>query len=135
MVKRPQHWAQITAQSGVNLDRPAAVILHTIINNPKGSCRVQDLATQLGIEAPSVTRKTQELELAGYLRRQRDTHDRRAVGLRVTARGRLAGRKLWSAQREGIRHALSAWPASDRKKFTELFERFNQDVADYYKNQ
>lgn len=134
-VKRPQHWASVTTQTGVNIDRPAAIILHTIMNSPQPGCRVQDLASELGIEAPSVTRKTQELEEAGYIERSRSQTDRRAVALKITAKGKAAHDKLWKAQRQGMYHVLEQWEPAERHKFINLLERFSIDVSDYYKHQ
>ena len=95
-------------------------------------CRIQDLAIQLGIEAPSVTRKTQELEQAGYLQRIPDPLDKRAIGLKVTASGRNVGSRLWKAQRQAMRRALSGWPTVERQEFIALFQRFSNDLAGQY---
>jgi DNA-binding MarR family transcriptional regulator len=134
-IKRPQQWANITAQAGVNLDRPAAYILHTLMLPRPQGWRVQDLAAQLGIEAPSVTRKTQELEAAGYLQRTRNPLDKRAIGLRLTPRGRTVTTRLWKIQRQGIARVLEQWPASERRQFVELFQRFSTDLAAQQTNQ
>jgi len=128
-MKRPHNWARLAKQAGVDIDRPAATILHTLVAHQNESCRVHDLATLLGIEAPSVTRKTQELEQAGYLRRVPDPHDGRAISLRITPQGRAVSTKLWEAQREIISQALSHWQTAERQQFIALFERFSNDLA------
>lgn len=127
-VKRPQRWAAVTSQAKINIDRPSAVILQSLLLNERGFCRVQDLALQLGIEPPSVTRKTQELERAGYLRRVPDPADRRAVDLRITGRGRTVANRLWKAQRNLLAEALRDWRPSERRQFVRLFERFSNDL-------
>jgi DNA-binding MarR family transcriptional regulator len=128
-MKRPQQWASITKQAGISIDRPAASILQTLLLHQPLSCRVQDLAAHLGIEPPSVTRKTQELERLGYLRRSRDEHDRRAIGLVVTPRGQIVAERLWKAQQQAMSNALEDWTAADRHQFASLFERFSTDLA------
>lgn len=128
-MKRPQRWARVLQRANLQLDRPAAHILQILSNEGHPNCRVQDLAGQLGIEAPSVTRKTQELEALGYLRRRPDPRDRRAVDLSITPKGRAVARKLWQAQRESITQVLHDWPAKDRQQFVELFDRFSHDIA------
>jgi len=133
-MKRPQHWAYVTAQAGINLDRPAAHILHTLMLPRPQGWRVQDLATQLGIEAPSVTRKTQELEAAGYLERRRDPHDKRAIGLVLTPKGRAISVKLWKIQRRAMVQVLEQWPSGERQNFVELFHRFSTDLANQQAN-
>lgn len=128
-LKRPQQWARITAQAGVSLDRPAAYILHILMSPRPQGWRVQDLATQLGVEAPSVTRKTQELELAGYLERRRNPLDKRSIGLRLTPSGRTVCNRLWKVQRQTIAQVLERWPAAERRQFVDLFERFSAELA------
>ncbi len=126
-MKRPQNWARIATRSGVTIDRPSAVILKMVLNMP-APCRVQDLASHLGIEAPFVTRKTQQLQKAGYLRRGPVKADKRAVDLHLTPRGRAITNKLWKAQRDIIASALQQWQPSERRQFVELFERFSNDL-------
>lgn len=127
-MKRPQRWAAVTKQAKTTIDRPSAMILQTLLLSERQLCRVQDLALQLGIEPPSVTRKTQELEQAGYLQRVPDAKDRRAVDLRITARGRNIANRLWKAQRDIIEQALKDWEPGERHQFVRLFERFSTDL-------
>lgn len=127
-IKRPQQWAYITSVAGVQLDRPAAMILQTLILHKSEQLGVQDLALLLGIEPPSVSRKAQELEHAGYLRRQRSSDDRRAVRLQVTAAGHEMADRLWQAQRSIMSQVLQNWPSNDRQRFVSLFARFAEEL-------
>src|SRR4051812_23155419 len=86
-MKRPQRWTDLTVRAGVSIDRPGAMILQVLASSPTERYGVQDLATLLGIEAPSVTRKTQELESSGYIRRVRSAEDKRSVSLELTPAG------------------------------------------------
>lgn len=128
-MKRPQRWAMVKDRAKLDIDRPSAVILQTLLLAERGSCRVQDLAVHLGIEPPSVTRKTQELERAGYLRRVADPADRRAIDLRITGKGRTIANRLWKAQRSILAEALQDWEPAERRQFVKLFERFSSDLA------
>jgi DNA-binding MarR family transcriptional regulator len=128
-IKRPQQWAKVTALAGVTIDRPAAVILQTLMSPRAQGWRVHDLAAQLGIEAPSVTRKTQELEQAGYVRRTRNSNDRRAIGLQLTTQGRSVNNRIKRAQRQNISQVLQSWPAAKRREFVTLLQQFSQDLA------
>ena len=127
-IKRPQYWSYITTAAGVHLDRPSAVILQTLMLQQPKKLGVQDLALLLGIEPPSVTRKTQQLESAGYLRRWRNPSDRRAVSLEVTKEGREVAQQLWKAQRNSMNQVLKSWSSSDRQNFVQLFERFANEL-------
>jgi DNA-binding MarR family transcriptional regulator len=128
IMKRPQNWSRITSRSGVTIDRPSAIILKLMLDQ-SAPCHVQGLADHLGIEAPFITRKTQALEQAGYLRRTPGRTDRRAVDLRLTGRGRSITKRLWDAQREIIAEALKDWQPLERQQFVQLFERFSNDLA------
>lgn len=127
-VKRPQRWAAITAHAGVAIDRPSAVVLHVLLSHEPRQLRVQDLAHQLGIESPSVTRTTQALERNGYLERVPDPKDRRAVTLHVTAAGRKLAKRLWTLQRADISTVLADWPQAERHQFITQFERFSREL-------
>jgi hypothetical protein len=48
-LKRPQRWAAGTAQAKVDMDRPSAGILQTLVLCQPASCHVQELADRLGI--------------------------------------------------------------------------------------
>ena len=129
-MKRPQQWTRMTAAMGVVIDRSSAFILQTLILHEPKELRVQDLAHILGIESPSITRKTQELESRGYISRRQDPNDKRAVSLHVTGSGRKLAAKLWKAQRQNISDVLKHWPAQDRRQFVDLFARFSNDLVD-----
>lgn len=133
-LKRPHAWAVITARANVRLERPAAAILFmlTASDTPEG-CHLRDLADGLGIEAPSVTRQVQNLERQGLLTRQPDDEDRRAIGLRVTAAGKKAAKRLRSAQRALLTEALKDWPPAERRQLADLISRFSNDLSGQYK--
>ena len=131
-MKRPQTWAMLSARAELTIDRPGATILRLLVAQP-GNWRLHDLAEQLGVEAPSITRKTQQLELAGLVYRQRDEKDGRAFSLRITEKGRIVARKIETAQRQIIEAALQDWPSTERQHFIELFQRFSTDLSQQYK--
>jgi DNA-binding MarR family transcriptional regulator len=129
-IKRPQTWSQLAQRAGTDVDRPSAVILHVLSEDPTKSYRLNDLAHRLGIEAPSVTRKTQELEAAGYLKRVPDPLDRRAVSLKATLSGQAISERLKAEQQKWFAAVIADWPAKERTQFVELFLRFSQRLAD-----
>jgi DNA-binding MarR family transcriptional regulator len=130
-MKRPQNWTEITARAGVTIDRPAGAIIHLLASSDK-HYRLQDLASALGIEAPSATRKTQELEKIGYLERVVDPKDGRAVSFRLTASGEKLGKKLKAAHRAILSQALAGWSDTDRQDFVRMFEKFSNDIVTSY---
>ena len=130
--KRPQSWAQLTIRADLKIDRPGATVLRILVSQP-GNWRLHDLAEYLGVEAPTITRKAQQLELAGLVFRERDEKDGRAFSLHITEKGRMIARKLETAQRQVLETALHAWPDADRQQFIALFQRFSDDLSQQYK--
>ena len=49
---------------------------------------VRDLATEMDVSKPAITRATNKLELRGFLKRRKDKNDRRSVLLTLTPAGR-----------------------------------------------
>lgn len=131
--KRSQYWTIVSQRADITMDRPAAILLHSIASNPSEKHHGQTLATRLGVEAPSITRKTQQLEREGYLVRVPDPKDRRAVSLEATAKGRAMSQRIANAQLSIMEDATQDWSAEDRQQFTKLFHRFSQDLTNIIK--
>lgn len=134
LMKRPQRWGRITAQAGVTIDRPAGAIIHLLLTHATEQFRLQDIAVALGIEAPSVTRKTQALERAGYLARLPDPKDGRAVSFYLTPAGIRLGQSLHAAQREFLERSMRSWSNDDIQQLVTLLERFSIDLSRSYES-
>jgi DNA-binding MarR family transcriptional regulator len=128
-VFKPRNWEQIVARAGVQLDRPGAAILHLLASHETGNCHLRDVAKMLGVEAPSVTRKVQQLEKAGFIVRHPDEHDRRASVVKVSTAGRQALRRLKQAKRESLAEILQTWSPRDRATMAILFQRLAREMA------
>lgn len=128
-MKRPHRWEQLIARAGVSVDRPAAAILHILAAAGPTGTSVHGLAEALGIEAPSVTRNTQELEEAGFIKRERSQVDKRMVHVYITPRGKKAVGKIRAVQHKEVQAVLAEWSAADRQQLVTLFSRFASDVA------
>lgn len=128
-IKKPQRWTNINAHTGINIDRPSAVILQILVRHEPLLMRVQDVAHELSIEPPSVTRKVQTLEELGFLTKQHDPDDKRAVCLKATPEGHRAAKKIWEAQRQVMMNALSEWLPEDRDRLIRLLERLSGDLG------
>lgn len=116
-------WEQIQAKAGVKLERANAALLKAVLRHGNQPCRMQDIAQQLGVEAPSVTRTVQELERDKLVRRQPDPQDRRVSHVVVTAAGKARMAKLHRARRQQMSQALGNWSASDRQQLARLLQR------------
>ncbi len=97
-MSRPRAWDRTAARAGISLDRAGAVLLHFLEDSGQQGCHLSDIAHKLGIEAPSVTRKVQQLERQQLVRRVPDIKDRRASLLIVTPKGRSIIKRLHQAK-------------------------------------
>jgi DNA-binding MarR family transcriptional regulator len=122
-LKRPASWTEITATAGVVLDRPSAGIIH-ILCSDKSRYTLNDLADKLGVEAPTVTRKTQQLEKQGLIRRRKSADDRRSIYIEVTDKGKEIDQLIRLARRRLSEKALENWATKDRVQFIDLFEKY-----------
>ena len=71
--------------AGVRVDRAGAALLYVL--HAHGDSRVTAPAEMLGVDAPSVTRKVQQLEKEGLVARRADSDDRRASCIELTNAG------------------------------------------------
>ncbi len=83
--------------AGVRLDRGGASLLHKL-HLHKEPLRVTALADLLGIDAPTVTRKVQQLERDGLVSRHPDPDDGRATRIQLTPAGRRTFERVLKAR-------------------------------------
>jgi len=95
--------------------------------------RITDVAAQLGVTKQAVTLLVDELEAGGYVERVPDPSDGRAKLVRLTGRGRAAGRvALRSAQRVDQKWAAVVGPerlADLKATLWDLVQAAEGDVA------
>jgi DNA-binding MarR family transcriptional regulator len=119
--------------AGVRLDRAGAALLHKLSLDGE-PLRVTDLADLLGVDAPTVTRKVQQLERDHMVVRRVDPGDRRATRIALTAAGRRTLERVLQARRAWLEHLLDGWDDDDLAAFGALLGRFSvaleQDMED-----
>src|ERR1700759_5500351 len=108
----------LARQAGVEIDQAGLAVLY-VLNEEKASLRVTDVAGRLGIDAPAVTRKAQQLERLGLGTRAPDADD--AGGPRVFRRFLLARHRWLTAM-------LADWPDAERCEFARLIGRFTDEI-------
>jgi DNA-binding MarR family transcriptional regulator len=82
----------------VRIDRAGATLLLKLVAGGD-ALRVTDLADLLGVDAPTVTRKVQQLEREELVGRRVDPDDRRAVRVCLTPSGRRTIDRIRMARR------------------------------------
>lgn len=92
----------------------------------KGTLRLTDLAAEIGVGKPSVSRQVKMLEDLGVLTKIADPEDRRAQSITLTEAG---ARQLASAQasRQHIfRELLADWPDAELQTLAALLTKLNR---------
>jgi DNA-binding MarR family transcriptional regulator len=129
-MSRPRFWERnIVNRAGVSIDRAGASLLHMLDQSQGVGYHLHDLAVDLGIEAPSVTRKVQQLERTGLVMRVADPRDGRAFVLRTTPAGKQVISRLHKAKLELFTEALRSWSAADQRTFAMLLQRMATDLG------
>ena len=113
--------------AGVRLDRGGASLLHKL--HVHGDSRVTALADLLGIDAPTVTRKVQQLERDGLVGRHADPDDRRATSIQLTPAGRRTLERVLKARKAWLDRLLKDWNEVDLDDFARLLGRFSDALA------
>jgi DNA-binding MarR family transcriptional regulator len=114
---------QILRSARVRLDRAGAALLHKLAAEGD-SLRITDLAEMLGVDAPAVTRKVQQLEREGLIARQSDPTDGRVTRIRLTPAGRRTLGRVMRARRAWLDGLLGDWGNEDLSSLARLFGRF-----------
>lgn len=115
-------------QAGVDLDRSGAALLFKLYAEGE-NVRITELAERLGIDGPAVTRKVQQLERDGLLRRSPDPEDARASRLALTDTGRTHIELLLAARDRWLDSLLDGWSDADRREFARLLDLFASTLA------
>jgi DNA-binding MarR family transcriptional regulator len=122
----PSVQGEILAKTGESLDQPSHQTLRHLL--AWGSMRPTTLADALGTGASYVSKIVRRLENDGLVVRSTDPSDRRASLISLTDEGEVAARGVYALGDRMIEEVLSAWSASDVRRYTDLTERFVTDA-------
>lgn len=126
-LKRGRLHDYLLAQAHVDADQAGLAFLY-VLHTAGTSLRLTDLAEQLHIDAPAVTRKAQQLERSGLVSRTQDQLDARATRVQATARGRRTISRFLAARRAWLTSLLVSWPEADQVELARLLGRFADDI-------
>jgi DNA-binding MarR family transcriptional regulator len=121
---QPRLHEYLLQAAGVRLDRAGAALLHKLYLH-RNPLRVTTLADLLGIDAPNVTRKIQQLEHEGFVVRHSDPDDRRATRIELSPAGRRTLRRVLDARRAWLGGLLEHWREADLVTFASVLGRFS----------
>jgi DNA-binding MarR family transcriptional regulator len=112
--------------------RPLERALYSILGrlHDLGPLRSGVLASELHLDPSTVSRHVAALQEAGLVVREQDPADGRACRLRLTEAGHRSLTVTRTARQSVVRDVLSAWSDSDRDRFANLLEKFNQGLEE-----
>src|SRR5215217_1669231 len=103
---------------------PAAYGLLTVIRR-EGPIRLTDLAMNIGVGKPSVSRQIAFLESIGLVSKEADPLDGRAQAIRLTPKGEEKMHQVQDARREVFRERLGEWPVEDLQELARFIAKLN----------
>jgi DNA-binding MarR family transcriptional regulator len=114
---QPRTHELLLQAAGVRVDRAGAALLYKL-HHAKGALRVSELAELLGIDAPGVTRKVQQLERLGYVSIETDADDKRAKRVALTPSGDQTLQRVKEAGKERLVRLLDGWTKEEIEELT-----------------
>jgi|ERR1022692_879560 DNA-binding MarR family transcriptional regulator len=117
----------LLAAARIDVDQAGLAVLY-VLHTAGTSLRLTDLAEQLRIDAPAVTRKAQQLERSGLVSRTQDEADRRASRLQLTAQGRRTINRFLAARRAWLTTLVADWPDAEQIEFARLLRQFTGNI-------
>ena len=113
---------RLLRDAGIHVDRAGAALLYRLSEDD--GLRITDLAERLGVDAPTVTRKVQQLEREGLVVRREEPLDRRVSRLGLTPEGERTIRQVMTARRAWLTRLLHGWDDADQEEFARHLAAF-----------
>ncbi|MGV4930093.1 MarR family transcriptional regulator [Streptomyces sp. BHT-5-2] len=129
LLTRSQAHERQASQAGVTAGRSDLYLLMAL-EDSGGVSRVGDLAVQMMVEPPHVTRQIRQLEAQDLVERTPDELDRRARRIAITPRGRAVLESFRQARLAGLRQALSDFDAAELVTTKAVLDRLVDYVRD-----
>lgn len=114
---------QLSRQIHPDLE-PAAYGLLAVIRR-EGPIRLTDLALNIGVGKPSVSRQIAFLESIGLVFKEADPVDGRAQSIRLTEKGEEKMHQVQDARRQDFRERLGEWPVEELRTLAEYMAKLN----------
>ena len=98
------------------------LLFFSSLNNCQGISS-PELAKSMGLSASRVSRVVEKLVVNGYLDRNTDTSDRRAITLCLTDKGKIVRNKIDKVKNECEARLLETIPTEEVEKFREIISK------------
>ena len=98
-------------------------LLWALYKQPERALRVNELAREVVLSPTAMSRFVDRVEKAGYVKREPDPADRRALQIVITDAGVELLQKMWPVYRAGIEEHFAAQLGSSPAAVRQMFER------------
>ena len=98
-------------------------LLWALYRQPERRLRVNELAREVVLSPTAMSRFVDRVEAAGYVRREPDPADRRALQVAITDEGIALLRRMWPIYRAGIERHFTAFLGRSAPRIRAMFER------------
>jgi len=113
--------ARESSHRGARLSPSQRTLLAAVAAEP--GCGLQTVAATLGVTPPTASVSVARAEAAGWLRREADPDDRRAIRLALTAHGSALLRATEAARRAWASRLLAPLSPEERRILVDLLAR------------
>jgi DNA-binding MarR family transcriptional regulator len=103
-------------------------LLWTLYRHPRRSMRVNELAREVVLSPTAMSRFVDRVEAAGYVRREADPGDRRALRIVITDAGVELLRRMWPVYARGIEEHFAAHLGRSPQRLTATLERMAESA-------
>ena len=98
-------------------------LLWALRRSPGRRLRVNELAREVVLSPTAMSRFVDRVEAAGYVRREPDPADRRALQVAITDEGIALLRRMWPIYRAGIERHFTAFLGRSAPRIRAMLER------------
>jgi DNA-binding MarR family transcriptional regulator len=103
-------------------------LLWALRRQPARSLRVNELAREVVLSPTAMSRFVDRVEAAGYVRREPDPADRRAMRVAITDEGVDLLRRMWPVYARGIERHFAAFLGKSGPRVRAMLERMAESA-------
>jgi DNA-binding MarR family transcriptional regulator len=101
-------------------------LLWSLYRQPERRLRVNELAREVALSPTAMSRFVDRVEAAGYVRREPDPADRRALQITITEAGVEALRTMWPIYEKGIETHFAPALGASAARVRRMLERVSE---------
>ena len=95
---------------------PSYIILLDILRE-KGSCSMRELSVALGLTMGAITASIDRLQMLKFVKRERQTRDRRVVKVFLLPAGKTMSLKIFNARQRFIKEVFSVLTEKEKQQY------------------